>query len=191
MKAGVTILLCVAGFLFLGWIGRPLWDNIVLLRAEINRVNSALSELEQSKQVQQDLIAAYNTISDRELDLLLNQHLPAKTDTGTLLIALEDVARRHNAVINTISFKEAVSMQPQTTAQRQRAALATVSEQQPMVEKLAFTLSLSVSYEDFKAFLESLESHVRLIDVESISFSGGTARGVYTVSLAAKTYYRK
>lgn len=190
MKAGVTILLCVAGLLFLGWIGRPLWNDIVLLRAEINRVNSALADLEQSKRTQEDLIAAYNAISDQELDLLLNQHLPKKTDTGTLLIALEDLARRHNATINTISFKETASQQPQTAAQRQRAALATASEQQPNVEKLAFTFSLSASYEDFKAFLESLESHIRLVDVESISFSGN-ARGVYTVSLAAKTYYRK
>lgn len=190
MKAGVTILLCVAGLLFLGWIGRPLWENIVLLRTEINRVNSALSDLERSKQVQQDLIAAYNTISDRELDLLLNQHLPAKADTGILLIALEDLARRHNATINTISFKETFSQQPQTTAQRQRAALAATPEQRPAVEKLAFAFSLSASYEDFKAFLASLESHIRLVDVESISFSG-TAQGVYTVSLAAKTYYRK
>jgi len=190
MKAGVTILLFVAGFLFFGWMGRPLWDDMRILRTEIARVQGVLSGLESSKQAQQDLIAAYNSISDGELDLLLNQHLPAKTDTGNLLIALEDLARQHNVVINTISFKEAApGVQPQTAAQRQRAAAAP-QQQQLTIEELAFTISFSASYEDFKAFLKSLESHIRLVDVDSVSFSG-SARGVYTISLAAKTYYRK
>ena len=192
MKAGVTILLFVAGFVFFGWMGRPLWGNIQLLRAEIGKVQGVLSGLERNKQTQQDLIAAYNTISDSELDLLLNQHLPAKADTGNLLIALEDVARRHDVTINNVSFQDTASRaQPQTTVQRQRlAAAAAESQQQPSIEKLEFTLSLVASYEDFKAFLESLESHIRLIDVDSVSF-GGSARGIYSISLVAKTYYRK
>jgi len=68
--------------------------------------------------------------------LLLNQHLPAKADTGNLLIALEDVARRHDVTINNVSFQDTASRaQPQTTVQRQRlAAAAAESQQQPSIE---------------------------------------------------------
>jgi len=191
MKAIVTILLTIAGFAILGGLARPLWDDISELRGQLVEVNSTLSGLNDTLKKQENLIASYNSISEEERDRLLNQHLPKKPDAGTLLIAMEEIASRNNVLINSVSFKEQTAARPTSALARTPASkIAAKLSQEPIAEELAFTATISTSYEDLKAFLKALESHIRLIDVTAIAFSS-SEKSKLNVSLTAKVYYRK
>jgi len=52
------------------------------------------------------------------------------------------------------------------------------------------TFNVTATYENFKMFLRSLETHVRVIDIGNINFGSGQ-KDVYTFTISAKTYYRK
>lgn len=188
MKSIATILMFVASLILLGWVGRPMWDNVQMLREETANINGTLSTLNEKKQYQQDLIEKYNAITDEQLDRLLVQHLPKKPDTGTLLIALERITRVSNARLNTIDFKkvEQPRAAPLVVAKSQSAS----QKEAELYQELSFTFNLTASYENFKALLRALEKNIRLIDIQSIGF-GGSVKDNYTFTISAKAYFRK
>ena len=57
-------------------------------------------------------------------------------------------------------------------------------------DSLILSFSVTGSYDTFRAFVESLEQSLRLVDIQSISFSA-TDTGVYDYSIAVKTYWLK
>lgn len=186
MKTLATLLMAVAGFALLGWLAQPMWGDIQLLRDQIASIESVLSTLSKTKDLQQELITKYNSITDAQLDRLLNQHLPKKPDTGNLLIALERISSVNNAKLNNIDFKK---------VEQQRQALSVPKGSLPVVapnpyQEIAFSFGVTSSYENFKTLLTSLENHVRLIDVTNITFAG-SVKDSYTFTLTAKTYFRK
>lgn len=190
MKALVTILLLIVGIVLLGWVARPLWDDVRMLRAQSAGINSVLSTLNEKKQLQQDLINTYNAISNEQLDLLLNQHLPEKQDTGTLLIAFERIAKTSNVRLNNVDFKKA---QPQRSTSATASRNAAAAKQKVVLlphDELGFSFTATASYENFKVFLATLEKHIRVVDITNIAFAGG-ARESYTFTITGKTYFRK
>ncbi len=189
MKAAATILMIIAGLTLLGWLAKPVWDDVQTLRDQVANINGVLATLSDKKQIQQDLITTYNSITDAQLDRLLNQHLPEKPDTGTMLIALERIAAVNNVRLNSIDFKK---IEPPRAAPivPSQAKTATQKVATAPYQEVTFSFTISGSYENFKSFLRSLEKHIRIIDVTSISF-GASTKDAYTFTLAAKTYYRK
>jgi Tfp pilus assembly protein PilO len=172
----------------LGWVGRPLWEDIQALRAQNAVINATLSTLNEKKQYQNELIEKYNSITEEQLDRLLNQHLPKKSDTGTLLVALERMTRVSDARLNNIDFKktEQTRTAPLIASKAQSASQKT----EETYQELLFSFTVSASYENFKALLRAFEKNIRLIDVQSINF-GGSAKNIYTFTVSAKTYFRK
>ncbi len=189
MKSITTILLVITGIVLLGWVARPLWDNISTLRGESANIESVLSTLNQKKQIQQDLITTYNSISDQQLDLLLHQHLPKKPDTGTLLVALERMAQLSFMQLNNVDFKKIAPARNTSTIQTNLAKVPIKAAILPY-QTLTFSFTATGSYENFKAFLGALENHIRLVDITNISFTGGL-RESYTFTLTGNAYYRQ
>ncbi|MEK9175366.1 MAG: hypothetical protein AAB795_02110 [Patescibacteria group bacterium] len=189
MKSISTILMFVAGLILLGWIARPLWDDIQSLRGQTANINGILSTLNEKKQYQQNLIEKYNSITDEQLDKLLNQHLPKKPDTGTMLIALERITTASDSRLNNIDFKKIeqsrsislVAPQPKATSQ---------TNESKNYQELSFSFNVTSSYENFKALLRALEKNIRLIDIQTISFGSGS-KNTYVFTLSATTYFRQ
>ena len=188
MKAIATIIMFIASVVLLAWVARPVWDDIGSLRAQVANINDVLSSLNEKKQFQQDLITTYNSITEEQLDTLLNQHLPEKSDTGTLLIALERIATASNIRLNNIDFKKVE--QPKLPGSLPRAKTAGGKSEILPYQELEMTFNVTATYENFKMFLRSLETHVRVIDIGNINFGSGQ-KDVYTFTISAKTYYRK
>lgn len=53
------------------------------------------------------------------------------------------------------------------------------------------TVRVIGSYEALKSYLQLLETNIRIIDVDSITISGGGGKGPLTTSLIIKTYYQR
>lgn len=188
MKSIATILMFIASLLLLGWVGRPLWNDVRALREQTANINKTIATLNETKQSQQDLIEKYGSITNEQLDLLLRQHLPQKPDTGTFLIALERIAKVSDSRLNNIDFKK---------VEQSRASMLSASKAQSVSQKnedpyqeLLFTFNVTMGYENFKVFLRALEKNIRLVDVQGISF-GGSSKDSYTFNISAKTYFRK
>ena len=190
MKSLVTILLLIVGIVLLGWVARPLWDDARMLRAQSAEINGVLSTLSEKKQRQDDLINTYNSISDDQLDRLLNQHLPDKQDTGTLLIAFERIAKASNVRLNNVDFKKTQPQRSASTPTSRSAASAKQKVAPLPYDELGFSFTATASYENFKVFLTMLEKHIRVVDIINIGFAGG-AKESYTFTLTGKTYFRK
>lgn len=188
MKAIATIIMIIASIVLLAWVARPIWDTAGTLRAQVSSINDILSSLNEKKQFQQDLITTYNSITEEQLDKLIEQHFPAKSDTGTLLIALERIAAASNIRLNNIDFKKIEQSKLPNALPRAKTA-GGKGEILPYNE-LEMTFNITATYENFKVFLRSLEKHVRVIDVSNINFGSGQ-KDAYTFTISAKTYYRK
>lgn len=192
MKAIATVLLFITGIIMLAWIAQPLWGVVGTLRADEASVSSALSGLSKTKDIQQDLIAAYRSLSDEQLQSLLVDHLPDNSSTGPLLVAIERLAKDNTVIVTSIEFKEqpkqmqdSLIRAPVQQGAGQQAAVAPSSAQE-----LKFSLSVTGTYDHFKAFLSSMEHYIRIVDIDDISFAS-SATGDYSFTISAKTYYRK
>lgn len=194
MRTLITLLMIVASFLLIGWLGRPLWDDVRVVQEELTRVNNALNSLEQKKELFDNLIATYNGISQVDLDRLLEDHLPNRPETGSLLVALEQIARDNHVTLHSTDFKiteqKTTSTKGISKSVPPKPGIAPKEKELPVAE-VTISLSISASYQNFKEFLGALENHVRLIDVQSISFGSAGISDPYRFTIAAKTYYRK
>ena len=189
MKSIATILMFISGLILLGWVARPLWDDIALLRDKTSNINNILATLSDTKNYQDDLIQKYNSITDEQLDRLLVQHLPKKSDTGTVLTALERIVTASDAKLNSVDFKKIEQQRPVSLVVSKSQTASQKSAQQNYHE-LSFTLNITSSYESFKAILRAFENNIRLIDVQNISF-GASSKNTYTFTVSAKTYFRQ
>ena len=189
MKSIATIMMFIASLVLLGWVARPLWDDIQMLREKTSNINNTLASLSDKKNYQDDLVQKYNSITEEQLDRLLNQYLPKKSDTGTLLIALERIVTASDARLNTIDFKK-VEQSRAISLVVPKAQSASQKGEEQNYQELHFSFNVTTSYENFKAMLRALEKNIRLIDVQNISFGAG-AKNTYTFTISAKTYFRK
>ena len=189
MKSIATILMFVSGLILLGWVARPVWDNIQLLRTQTANINKTLSTLNDKKQYQQDLIEKYNSITNEQLDRLENQHLPKKPDVGTMLITMEQIATTNNAHLNSIDFKK--TEQPRSSpVVLPKSQSASQNNEPQNYQELSFSFNITTGYENFKAILRTLEKNIRLVDVQTISFGSGS-KNDYSFAVSAKTYFRQ
>lgn len=187
MRIIFTILLILASLALIFLVARSLWGEIALLRNENAALSEAISKLRELRSLRDDLLATYNSIPRGSL-LRLQEFLPERTESGSLLIALERMAKERGLRLRRIEFLKDQLPGGRAAAPSQAARIAKRPEAPANV--LNFNLTVSASYEAFKSYLLALEKNLRLTDVLDISFAGG-AGNVFEFAIRAKSYYQK
>jgi hypothetical protein len=190
MKAIATILFFITGIVLLAWIAQPIWGVVGQLRTDEQAVSDALSGLSKTKELQQEITGAYNSLDTTQLDSLLTDHVPDNAATGPLLIAIEKIAFDNRVVVSNIDFKEVPKQVQDSVRAATQAAAGGVAGVPANAEELPFSLTVNATYDQFKIFLLALEQYIRIIDIHTISFTP-QEKGIYQFSISAKTYYRK
>lgn len=166
----------------------PRYKKVKTMRADVASYSSRLETAKKLKSSREDLIARYNSIPKVDLDNLKTL-LPDSVDNIRLIIQLDSLATK-----NGLSSLRNVQYDTLKSDKSDKPTLAT-STQKPYGE---FNISFDTTgqYKNFLAFISDLEQNLRLVDVESVTFSqaGASDRGLVDslkYSIILKTYWLK
>ncbi|MEK7613636.1 MAG: type 4a pilus biogenesis protein PilO [Patescibacteria group bacterium] len=173
-----VLFVVIAGGIFFGFID-PAYDRIRELRAEESQFDQALTRSKELQQVRDELLSRYNTFSQGELDRL-QKLLPDNVDNVRLILDFDSLASRYGMRVRNVALETNES----------RAARGQVGAEESRFDSLILSFSVTGNYDTFRAFLADLEQSLRLVDVNSISFSA-TPSGIYDYAVSIKTYWLK
>lgn len=138
----------------------------------------------------QSLVASYQ--SQTQGTQAVNMALPTDEDVAGALAQVYGLASANQIVLESVGVSAqqvAVPAQAPVTDQVEGAA-AGGSIVKP-VGSIALTMSAQGSYEALKAFLQSLETNLRLFDVTNVTITRGDLNeDNFTYNITADTYYQ-
>lgn len=169
---------------------QPMLGEIDTLKLEKAKLNQALDNAKELRQVQDSLLATFRNIDPEDLDKL-NKFLPDSIDNVRLIIDVDNIARRSGMSIKGIKIKTAAGQEENSVIEVADSGVGGTQ---------AMTLGFSVSgpYTNFQSFLSDLARSLRLADVEATGFSSGQGLNgegntvdFYTYNVEIKTYWLK
>ena len=210
----------LTGIFFLAALGLgffttfPQWQHFQDLAAQTAQLSEVSGQFDQLIANRDNLLNLINSISKDNLDRL-NQVLPPGAHASEFLVALETLTSQNSMALRRVEIispeqSSAVSVRPGISAgagsgagQPRPVGSGISSGSAPAASlgpnsgvgkasmtELPFSIQIGGSYENFKKFLQSAESNLRLIDVEEIMFNTGGKDAGFDVSIKAKTYYQ-
>lgn len=190
----------------------PLWSLISKTNAYVTENEALIVELKNLQQRKDQLVKTYNSVSEDNIRKL-EAVIPVSSgsfDASFLYLFFENFARENGlrlesvAVLLEVDTKKAQeSGQPKrpgtpvfqvtdASQTNQQAAIRQQQQvqqrQQSIVRQITVSLKIEGSYESFKAFLQAIESNLRLMDIQGATVSRGDGTLTYTLTL--KTYFQ-
>lgn len=171
----------------------PVLTKIDDLKIERAKLIVALDNATKLKDKQKELLDLRNAMDPVDL-ADLKQLLPDNIDNVRLIIDINNIAKRRGLIVrNPGIVKDADEGGGSGSNQLVAAASDRPSGgSQSGLGKSSVVISFSVSasYEIFKLFLEDLEHSLRIVDIESVSFSGND-KNLYDYKISLRTYWLK
>lgn len=191
----VLIAVGIGGFLL---ITQPIYGEIQLLQEEADAYGEALDNSAMLQQERDRLTTKYNSFNPEDVQKL-EKMLPNSVDNIQLILEIQEEASKRGIIVKNVEFE------PEQFAEQQAEAAATAgavpgatgtqntpSDIRPVNNNArrtvtaaadenkdfeAFELEFSVegSYKDFVSFMQLMERSLRLVDINSISFTPGTS----------------
>lgn len=177
------LFLGVAGFMFFIFAD-PMYRQLSVLRQERDSLNSDLENLRELVKLRDALLIDYNSISSSDRERLA-KILPAEVASDQLMLEIN-----HLASLNGLIFKKIDVAGSQSAGARGRGA-------EPITvaggfESPQVNFDISGTYQGFRLFLEDLESHIRITDIEEISFNGAEDEvGFIDVKIRGLVYWEQ
>ena len=189
------LIIIIAGLLFFLLVN-PAYNEVTSLRETVSTYQLALDNSTDLQKTQDSLIEKYKNIKQEDKDRL-NHFLPNTINNINFILEIEKIANIHGLQIKNVKFQsekqvEAVSNKVGDTSapQKDKSSYGTFP--------LEFTTD--ADYSTFVVFLKDLELNLRMIDVQSISFTvpsptakpaSGVDPNIYSYSLKIQTYWLK
>ncbi len=183
-------------------ITSPIYDDITALQAEAQVYNQALENSANLQKERDRLTTKWNSFAVEDITKL-EKMLPNSVDNIQLILEIQEEAAKRGIIVKNVQFEpeqfvdqganDAATSPNNTatpannTASGQAAAAnntPATSNRTGRTAKVddnkdyeAFELEFSVegSYSDFVAFMQLMERSLRLIDINTISFTPGTS----------------
>jgi Tfp pilus assembly protein PilO len=181
MRYIVPLILCIAAVgLFILYIN-PTYQASQALAAQNASYNEALSKAAQLHAVRDQLLAKRNSFSNDDITKLQSV-LPDNVDNIRLIIDINNIAAQHGLSLSAVSLGDLSS--------NATAPSGAVGASTGPVGSVEVGFTVTTDYPTFLAFLQDLEHSLRIIDVDSITFSVGTQSNTLTpYALQIRTYW--
>lgn len=189
------VLLVGALILYFDFIAPAYRDSQEVKAEELSRQAFIDTQRAAVKQVQ-NLISAYQ--GQGELQEAVSLALPLHEDFAGILAELDGVARASN--LSPQAFSAAAgSVQPLARVSTSTRSLEGGKQEaspgarlRRPISTLTFTVKFAGTYEDFKSFLEKLETNIRIFDVRSLNVQAAAkaTQDLLTYDIAIITYYQ-
>lgn len=181
MKIILPILILGLAAVVFFYFTAPLLDEIDGLKLRQEQLALALENINELKDRQDKLFSRYNNIdpTDREN---LDKFLPNNIDNVILIIDINNIAQKYGLNVRN----------PNIAKEEQKEGAPPAGGQAPpaAVNSAAISFSVSGSYEVMKLFLSDLARSLRLVDIESLSFTAAE-RNFYDYQISLRTYWLK
>ena len=158
----------------------PTYQAAKSVQAEVFAHDDALNKSKELREMLDEKLAAYNTFVEPDRQRLLNV-LPDNVDNIHLIIEINSIAARRNLSLKNVALG---SLSDSATT---RAALAVGASGSP-IGSVELGFSVSASYDNMLAFMQDLERSLRIIDIESMSFTAGE-RDLNDYEFKIRTYW--
>jgi Tfp pilus assembly protein PilO len=135
------------------------------------------------------ILKKYNTISTTD-QARLNTMLPDNVDNVRLIIDINGIASRHGFSLQNISTS-ADSSKTSTPAVSTISENSGASDQTPSYGAVTVSFGFTSSYQNFLAFMQDIQSSLRILDISQLSVSPGATPGSYSYSMQLTTYWLK
>ncbi|TSC69159.1 MAG: Uncharacterized protein G01um101456_303 [Parcubacteria group bacterium Gr01-1014_56] len=176
----IPIVLVIAAIALFALYTNPTYQSAKSVQAEVAVYNDALDKSQELRRTRDEKIAAFNTFAPADIERL-NSILPDNVDNIHLIIDINNIATRRGLALKNVTLG---NLSDSASA---RSSLA-VGSSGSAVGSVELGFSLSTSYENMLAFIQDLEHSLRVMDIESISFTAGdTDTADYDFSI--RTYW--
>jgi Tfp pilus assembly protein PilO len=189
----VLIGVALGGFFL---ITSPIYDDILILQKQSDVYEQALQNSASLQKERDRLTSKFNSFSQEDMTKL-EKMLPNSVDNIQLILEMQQEASKRGIIVKNVQFSpEQFLNQTATTAGTSSAVNNTTAAQTKTANSTgttnrtgrvasaddnkdyeAFELEFSVEgpYKDFVEFMELMERSLRLIDINTISFTPGTS----------------
>lgn len=201
MVLGSIVLVVLAlGYFF---VLQPQISSIISSNASLNTINAKDTAAQKLANDIEALIKSFNNLeASRNSDLQkLNSIVPQGEQLAELFVLAEKLAQRRGMSLNSIdvsSLEEKTEKKEVPQDSKQAPSPEIISPLSTDQNLQALSINMAVAqimadpnidvYTEFKSYLDDLESSVRLLDIESVSFSGAQG-GLLTMNFTIKTYF--
>lgn len=184
----ILFLGAIAGALFYLW---PRANQYLAMRSDTGALERISSELDGAAEARDLLRSKINAVSSGDLERV-GLVLPKNSDRESLIRAIDYYAAASGVFVKSINFEtESAEASPAANSSVPRPGGAPEAENMRSKKEMGINLEAAGNYANMKRFLDALEKHIRIIDVETISFSAMKSPAeVFTFSIMAKTYYQ-
>lgn len=155
----------------------PAYREIQQLRGENKSLDTALANEKQAIEAASRQLSQSQSLGDLQNNLSLA--LPLEEDVPGIVNQLQGIAFGSGITIDSLSIS-------------QLSVKASKNEVVEPVGTLQVALRLRGNYEAMKTYLASLESNIRVIDVDSLAVGGGASKdSSLSYNLVVNTYYQR
>ena len=153
----------------------PVLKEIDVLKASRLKLTAALENANKLKDRQAELLNLENVMDQNDLNNL-KQFLPNNIDNVRLIIDINNIAKKRGLIVKNPTIASDVS----------------APDAKPVADKtsVVFSFSVSASYDILKLFLSDLAHSLRMVDIESISFTSND-KNLYDYKISLRTYWLK
>lgn len=141
-------------------------------KVDLNLIKAELLKRQQHLEQLQALIENYNKISPAEI-ARIKMILPRDQDIPGLFVQFQELATKNNLLLGAINFNDA----PATSGSAE-------------IKKISINVDLvssnDISYQEIKKFIASVETNLRLLDIDSVFFTPGSTN--YSLTIMAYYY---
>lgn len=161
------ILIAILSFVIAGAVfffyTQPTYDSAQAVEADIAEFDGALTKSRELQELKTALLSRYNTFSSEQLGRL-TRLLPDHVDNVRLVLDFDSLASRYGmAVQNVLISRADTSEDPSSTV------IGSLNEQASTFDSLTLQFTTTGTYDNFVAFLEDLETNLRIVDLVGLT----------------------
>ena len=172
-----SLVLVVASLVVYSSLLLPKYADIQELRGEREALTQLLQEQMDAVDAVQRLVRQYSDVTDLQRSLAIT--LPIEEEVASIVNQLQGIASTNGMLMSSLSMRP-MAIEPTAVGDIVRP-----------VGILRISVDLIGDYTSLKAYLEALETNVRIMDVRSIQVqNAGTSDGPYDYQLEIDTYYQ-
>lgn len=182
MRLILSILMIAASIVGFVIVIIPYYQDISLLRAEESDYNQILNNARRLQEERNKLVTRYNSFDPTNL-AKLQIMIPKNPDNVKLILQLDALARQNGLALQNVRIED--------SQQESVQGRSGVSSQSSDIGKLGINFTAVGPYVGFLNFLRSMETSLRIIDVQKITFSSIDDRPNYQYSVSVQSYWLK
>lgn len=181
MKNGTALILIILGLGLLYVFTMPQYSEVKMRLATQQEYKELLDNISDIAETRDRLLVDYEKIPRTELDRL-SKILPENVDTVRLAQEVDTIAARYGIAVESIQVEK---------DSPKNSAGIVLPEYAKSYERATVSFNFVSSYQNFRRFLEDLERSLRIMNVQSLSFSSGGEANIYEHKISIETYWLK